>query len=439
MEGKADKSNEQAEGEAPETFDELDDLSKERAPSGRAVTRFNDWELMENLRFTNALYNRTLPGEPVSERSRLGWLHRLIKRFIVRMLGWYVNPAIENQHDFNAYATRAINETKRFLDHLQVNEDILNTSIKRELALFRTNIMFLEKQLEQWMLEFERLVDLRLSAQNQQIARDWDDPGGSMPRERDLVDSLDTLTLMLLVYGSPREQKERLRIFLEYFEGCSQAVVIGCGRGEFLQLLEAEGVSAHGVETNAALAAYCGEYDLGVTVGDPIEYMESLEDSSIDGVLVTKLTAHRSPARLLRLLQVCGEKLRDDAVLIMEAPNPFMLRAVTSFAPDGSEWAYPLSPEVLKPFCVASGFLEPRVISLNSRIPHEQPEELELRAGDAALDPWQRDLAEAFNSNFRRIYGMLSGFRDDVLVMRRSARDDMLGSPGGPTSSALGV
>lgn len=407
--------------EVPESFEEIRRLLREKAGNGRAVERFNDWELMENLRFTNALYNRTVPGEPVSHRRALGRLFRLAKRAIIWMLGWYVNPIVENQHDFNAYATRAINEMKSYLDHLQVNEDILSTRIKRDLAMFRTNLMFLDRELEKRMKALERKIDRAEDARHEPAARTGAD--GTGRRKADAVwEPLDVLTVMQLVYGSPRELKERQRVYLDWFSGASNALVIGCGRGEFLQLLAAAGVDAAGVESCDVLADYCLEHELRVTAEDPLEHLASRADGSIGAVLITRLTAHYTPARLVSMLRVCAGKLCDGGSLVIEAPSAFPVHAVNGHAPDGSEWAYPLSPEALRFVCLASGFEDPEIISLGTTGPEERLEELDIWGVDTTLEPWQLEVFNTINSNFQRIADALSRHEDYALAMRRGAR-----------------
>lgn len=404
--------------DVPANFDEIKRLLRERARNGRAIERFNDWELMENLRFTNALYNRAIPGEPGSHRRLLGWLFRRVKRAVTWMLGWYVNPIVENQHDFNAYATRAINEMKSYLDHLQVNEDVLDTGLKREIAMFRTNLMFLNKELELRMSRFEKKVD-SLCAGRDPETRGGAEAAGWAP---DPGTPLDVLTIMQLVYGSPRELKERQRVYLDQFQGVSEAVVIGCGRGEFLQLLDKSGIAASGVEANAALAEYCREHDLSVKNMDPLEYLASLEDGSTGAILVTRLTAHYTPARLLGMVRLCSRKLRDGGVLIFESPSALPVYAVNSGPPDGSEWAHPLSREVLRFMCLANDFLEPEVIELDSGPADGRLEELDLWGGDGALEPWQLNVFNTINSNFQRIAGALDRYGDYALAMHRNTR-----------------
>jgi hypothetical protein len=51
--------------------------------------------------------------------------------------------------------------------------------------------------------------------------------------------------------GSPDEIRERLGSYTDLFEGSAPVIDLGCGRGEFLELLREQGIAARGVEPNA--------------------------------------------------------------------------------------------------------------------------------------------------------------------------------------------
>ena len=241
--------------------------------------------------------------------------------------------------------------------------------------------------------------------------------------ESTLLSSLDILTLEQRVHGSPRMVKERQAFYLQYFRNCKEVAAIGCGRGELLQLLEGEGIDARGVETNQVLAAYCLENGMKVSREDPVAYIGSLEDSSLDGIMLSRFAGHQSPARLVRMLSLCREKLSGDGVLIIETPNPFSLYAVTSYALEDSDRIHPLHPETLKLLCLSSGFIEPTLMLLNPLPPEEHLEELELTAGEVIMDSHEKSLFSTVNDNFAKLNRILFSHRDYAVVTRKAPRD----------------
>lgn len=401
---------------------ELSRRLREKSGNGHRIEPFDESALMENVHLVNAYYDKNVPGEPESGRPRLGRLAAFVKRLVRKATSWHVNPALDNQRLFNAHVTRSINEMKKYLDHLQINEDILSTIMHRDLALFRANILFLNRDLERRMIDFEREIS---SARNgdteeEKAEKTGDNGGGDGNR---LVASLDVLTLEQRVHGSPRMVRDRQRVYLEYLSGSNNVVALGCGRGELLQLLRQEGIPTRGTETNPALVEYCADHDLDVTCADPVEFLSSQGEASLDGIALFRFAGHQPPARLMAMLGLCRQKLGDDGVLIIETPNPFSLYAVSSYALEDSEMVHPLHPETLKLLCLSFGFRDPEVMFLNPLPPEEHLEEIDPAATGAVLEPRQQELFHQVNQNFLKINRLLFSHRDYALIAKRGMRD----------------
>ena len=195
-----------------------------------------------------------------------------------------------------------------------------------------------------------------------------------------------------------------------------------CGRGELLQLLTQEGIGARGTEANPTLVGYCRDNELDVSRVDPLEYLESCEDASLDGIVLSRFAGHQPPALLIKMFNLCHKKLADDSVLVIETPNPFSLYAAASYALENSNHLHPLHPETLRLLCVTYGFLEPTVMFLSPLPPEEHLEELELTSSGAVLDPRQQELFQQANKNFVKINRILFSHSDYAVVTRRGRR-----------------
>ena len=73
------------------------------------------------------------------------------------------------------------------------------------------------------------------------------------------------------------------RAYLPYFEGASDVLDIGCGRGEFLQVLREAGIVARGLDLNAEAIEGCLEQGFDATRADALEYVSALPDESVGG------------------------------------------------------------------------------------------------------------------------------------------------------------
>lgn len=404
------------------TLEELSCQLREKSPNGHRIESFDEGLLMENLHLANALYDKNLPGEPASDRRVLGFLFSLLKRLVRRLTSWYVVPAVENQGLFNAYMARTVNEMKRYLDHLQINEDILSTIMHRDLALFRANILYLNRYFERRMIDFENELAIIRKREAPELVVLDDGSGNGGGESGNALSSLDVLTLEQRVHGSPRTVQDRQKAYLQYFRGCNEVLAIGCGRGELLQLFTQEGIQARGTEANPTLVGYCRDNELDVSRVDPLEYLESCEDASLDGIVLSRFAGHQPPALLIKMFNLCHQKLADDSVLVIETPNPFSLYAAASYALENSNHVHPLHPETLRLLCVTYGFLEPTVMFLSPLPPEEHLEELELTASGAVLDPRQQELFLQADKNFAKINRILFSHSDYAVVTRRGSR-----------------
>lgn len=110
--------------------------------------------------------------------------------------------------------------------------------------------------------------------------------------------------------GSPPEIKQRQKVFLPYFEKCSRVLDIGCGRGEFLEILKENNIGGIGVDLDTDMVAYCTSHTLDVEQGDAISYLEKCKDKSLDGIFIDQVVEHLEPEYLVRLLTLCYQKLK---------------------------------------------------------------------------------------------------------------------------------
>ena len=105
---------------------------------------------------------------------------------------------------------------------------------------------------------------------------------------------------------------------------------IGCGRGEWLEIMQEIGLKPYGMDLDEGMLRACYENGLPASQGDAIEYLRSLPDESQIIVSSFHVIEHITFDRLqlliresLRVLQPCG-------LLILETPNPENIVVSTS-------------------------------------------------------------------------------------------------------------
>jgi SAM-dependent methyltransferase/uncharacterized protein YoxC len=128
--------------------------------------------------------------------------------------------------------------------------------------------------------------------------------------------------------GSRELIKERVRIYLNDVRdaglgrGDSPILDLGCGRGEWLELVIENGFTAEGVDLNAIMVAECRGRGFRVTDGDALEYLRSLPPGSLGVITGFHIIEHLGFRVLVDLLHESLRVLRPGGLAIFETPNP---------------------------------------------------------------------------------------------------------------------
>lgn len=100
------------------------------------------------------------------------------------------------------------------------------------------------------------------------------------------------------------------------------AVDIGCGRGEWLQLLAEQHFDAVGVDMNATMVAYCREQQLVAVQQDALQYLKQQADDSLALISGFHIIEHLPFAVLYGIVEQAARVLAKGGMVIFETPNP---------------------------------------------------------------------------------------------------------------------
>jgi O-antigen chain-terminating methyltransferase len=145
---------------------------------------------------------------------------------------------------------------------------------------------------------------------------------------------------------------------------------IGCGRGEWLTLLQRIGVRAAGVDSHSAFVEAGRAQGLDMAEGDGIDHLRRRNANSLDLVTAFHLIEHLDIESVLTLIAAAHDALRPGGCLLLETPNPTNLQmAACDFYNDPTHRA-PLPPALTAFLVSASGFADVEVRHLH---PAESP------------------------------------------------------------------
>ena len=216
--------------------------------------------------------------------------------------------------------------------------------------------------------------------------------------------------------GSRDEIRARMATYLPFFEGASDVLDAGCGRGEFLELLAASGITARGLDLNHEMVETCRARGLEVAEADAVGYLSSLPDGSLGGLFAAQVVEHLQPAYLLSFLELAFHKLRPGGRLILETLNPSCWVAFFESYIRDITHVWPLHPETLQFLVVASGFTSAEI---EYRSPVADADKLQPVTATASMGPVLADLVDSFNANVDKLNSRIYTFLDYAIIATR--------------------
>jgi SAM-dependent methyltransferase len=347
------------------------------------------------------------PPELSSHRKMLGPLIIGFKKFLRRLSEPYIQMILKRQVAFNVEIVRLLNQMaldfryrwstqEKQLAHLEKRWEEttrLLEAIPQELRI-QKNVF--EKALAQLKEVKKGTVGMDLSIDNLK----------SRVRATEYIRFEDRHR------GSQEEIKWKQRNYLPYFKDKGPVLDIGCGRGEFLELLREAQIPASGVDTNPEMVDHCSAKGLKVFHSDGQDYLESLPDQSLGGIILSQVIEHLDYESLREMVRLGLDKLIPGGILLAETINPQCLSTFSgAFYLDLSHHN-PIHPEAARFLWESIGFLKVNIIYV-SPFPEEMKLQEMVRRED---DSYEDELARVLNENIRRLNALLYGFQDYAVL-----------------------
>lgn len=234
-------------------------------------------------------------------------------------------------------------------------------------------------------------------------------PGATAARPETLGTRLDSAKYVGFedtFRGSTEEIRTRVLDYLPLFEGTSDVLDIGCGRGEFLEVLATYGIRGRGVDVNHAMVESCRLRGLEVAEGEAVAYLESLPDESLGGALAVQVVEHLQADQLVRMLEVAYHKLRPGSRFAIETINPACWYAFFASYIRDITHVHPIHPDTLRYLMIASGFQR---VEIQYREPYPERSKLQPVPAQrlANVASVLGETAETFNENVSKINSLL--------------------------------
>ena len=350
----------------------------------------------------------------------------------------YVDPIVSRQIEFNSSVVNILNEMTRRTDELKISKEDAKDVIKDVKPILDGEIEALrdetERKLKEQFDQVKAVADAMLDqvkavvdAMNEEVeSRAWlagllekrinssraNLNASNTAREDD--QGINYFVFEERFRGSRLDIKQRQLAFLQFFERCRAVLDIGCGRGEFLELMQEHGIGARGVDVDKDMVSYCKSKGFQVEDIDAVTYLEGIEDKSLDGIFIDQVVEHLEPDYLIKMLSLCYQKLIYGGYILAETVNPLSFFSSVNFYIDMSH-KKPIHPETLKFLLGSSGFRE-----IETRFFSPVPDDIRLKKIDAeGASEKDRKRIEVYNHNIDMLNTILYGAQDYAAIGKK--------------------
>ena len=344
-----------------------------------------------------------------------------------------------NTIEWMAVAMDRWDEIRRRTESLLARERRNDTSVAALAAQhdeLRSAISVLQQAAQNLKREIARLSAGVTSTSNSQFPTP-NAPGSQVPQaapgnQFDDLESHKYVGFEDQFRGSSEEIRGRVAEYLPFFLGtgdqrsgstANDVLDVGCGRGEFLELLREHGAGGRGIDVNPAMVEICRARGLDAVTGDALTYVRSLPDGSLGGLFAAQVVEHLEPRYLTQLLDAAFDKLRPGAPIVLETINPACWFAFFESYIRDLTHVRPVHPDTLKYLLIATGFQH---VDIRYRAPYPESEKLqEVRIGDPGSETRVPgvgigDLVDTLNANVEKINRLLFTYLDYAAIGRRA-------------------
>ena len=136
---------------------------------------------------------------------------------------------------------------------------------------------------------------------------------------------------------------------------------LGCGRGEFLELLTEAGIPNMGIDSNRVMVQQGKERGFTIQEQDIFAFLAEIPAACMAAVTAFQVLEHLPFPRQLLLIDQCRRILSPGGILILETPNPENILAGTVDFHRDPTHLKPVHPDTLLLLARARGFSRARI------------------------------------------------------------------------------
>jgi len=207
--------------------------------------------------------------------------------------------------------------------------------------------------------------------------------------------------------GSEKIIKKRLTYYIDKLKNVKSSkenfiLDVGCGRGEFVELLIENNFHAKGIDANSVAVQCAVSNNLPVKKGDLFNVLKKCKNNSLPVISAFHVIEHLNYGDMIKFFNMAVNKLKPKGKLLLETPNMLNLFvAAADFYKDPTH-IRPLHPATLQFYLKEAGFSNVQVDFLH---PFPKPEQLKILKNSTTA-----------NNNFIKLNNLIFGARDTSII-----------------------
>lgn len=209
--------------------------------------------------------------------------------------------------------------------------------------------------------------------------------------------------------GSREMLLESYKELADRLHGHAPVLDVGCGRGEFLELLGSLGIEARGVDVDVDLVKAAARRGLDVKEADGLHHLMGLDDGSLGGIVLIQVIEHFSAQEIVDFVALAADKLRPGGRIFVETVNPQSLYVFAHALFLDPTHLRPVHPAYLAFLFREAGFA---AVDIEWRSPPPAEDVLEAAPSEGAA-------TNVYNENVRRLNQLLFAPQDYVIAAAR--------------------
>ena len=384
----------------------------------------SNWDIQNNNYFISS--HRRILGRILVKGRDL--VHGEVRR--------YVDPMVWKQREFNASIVRILNDiavrlggiSSQIDGKIAQSQSTISAQIDDKIAQSQSTI---SAQIDDKIIQSESKISLEIGEQVKSVVASMNEDienrawlaeilDGRIAKEsvrasntisESHADYINYFVFEERFRGTRADIKERQSAFIKYFKGCRNVLDIGCGRGEFQEVLRDHEIGGRGIDIDEDMVNFCKSKGLDVEKIDAVSYLQKLEDKSLDGIFIDQVVEHLEQEYLIEMLNLSFMKLIYGGTIVVETVNPLSFFSFANFYIDMSH-KRPVHPETLRFLLNAAGFRE---IKIELIAPVRDDARLKKIKIGERRDEHSEEI-EIYNHNIDMLNAIIYGPQDYALI-----------------------